>query len=348
MKNFKAPIIFTLLIITLSACGIFGGDIASKEIFTEQSVVLTNVDIGKAIWTVAPAPDGVYALSQNVSIGPPIFEYNLSFIDNTGVSKSTWLHKSESTADTREYYGVWYVGGKIITAYSPIDMRVENAPTGEYDPLRREVDLIFEEYDEDLNLARSVTVGKIPNSYTNSVTFDGEFFYYVSDDPSYHQNVGEPLADAVVYRLDRDLSPAGSDAPLGDERRMAHIEKVITGGDGNVYIVWEEPTTIFGNEYRMKKYGENEETISIGYNYSASFLPTGDSDYLFYMYHQNDEILGVSETGKVTKIRVRDPDPMYFIGDFSSSAIIDGVRVSFETAESGDTLDLVKKTFEVR
>jgi hypothetical protein len=348
MKTFKAPLIFTLLVIALSACGIFGGG----EIFAEQSIIAENVHIGKGIWQLAPAPGGVYALSENMSITTPAFEYNLSFIDNSGVSRSTWLHKSDSSTDTRTYYGIWYVGGKIITAYSPIDMTAgptEVVPIEEYDPKIKEVDLVFEEFDEDLNLTRSVTVGKILNIYTQSVAFDGEYFYYTSDDPTYHDNIEKDwFADAVVYRLDRDFNPAGSEAPLGDERRMANIERVITGSDGNAYILWYEPSSIFPFQCYMKKYGEGEEHIRINYNEGAQFIASGDSDYLFYMFHQNEEILGVNAAGKVTKIKVQDPDPMLFMRDFGSSTIADGVRVSFVTAENGDTLDLVKNTFEVR
>jgi hypothetical protein len=347
MKNFKAPIIFTLIILTLSACGIFGG-----EIFAEQSVIATNVDIGKGIWQTAPAPGGVYALSENMSITTPMFEYNLSFIDSSGVSRSTWLHKSRSVTDTRTYYGIWYSDGKIITAYSPIDMTAgptEVVPIEEYDPKVKEVDLVFEEFDENFNLLRNVTVGKILNIYTQSVAFDGEYFYYTSDDPTYNGIIEKDwFADAVVYRLDRDYQPAGSEAPLGDERRMANIERVITGSDGNVYILWYEPSSIFPFQYYMKKYGEGEEHIRIKYYDGAQFVASGDSDYLFYMFHQNEEVLGVNAAGRVTKIKVRDTDPMHFMNDFGSSVVTDGVRVSFETVENGDTLDLVKNTFEMR
>jgi hypothetical protein len=352
MKNFKAPIIFTLLIIVLSACTVVSG-FSSPEVHTEQSVVERNVDIGKGIWKLAPAPVGVYVLSENMSLLTPTFEYNLSFIDNTGAQKSEWLHKSESTTDTRTYYGIWYSDGKIVTAYSPIDMTARPAevvPIDEYDPKVNEVDLVFEEFDEDLNLIRSVTAGKILNIYTQSVAFDGEYFYYVSDDPTYSTSVDKDwFADAVVYRLDRDFNPAGSEAPLGDERRMARIENVITGGDGSVYIVWHESNMLYPYLYRMKKYGEGEKTIRIQYNDSVNFVPTGDSEYLFYMFHQNDELLGVSAKGKVTKIKVRDPEPIDFTTDFYNSAVIDGVRVSYSGIENaGGEIDLVRKTIEMR
>jgi hypothetical protein len=348
MKNFKAPILFTLLVISLSACALFGGNL---EVFETGEMLQNNADVGTYTIGISEAPDGVYMLSENFSLNNSKFESNLALIDDTGVKKSAWLHNSESPSDTRTYYGVWYSEGKIITAYSPINLignSTENEPIQGYSPKDKEIDLIFDEYDEGLNLIRSVTAGKMFNAYTQSVAFDGEYFYYFSDNHDYSQYSGEPLADGIVYRLDRDYKLIDSEAPLGGEPRMASIERVITGSDGSVYILWHESNMLYPYLYRMKKYGEGEKTIRIQYNDSAQFIAAGDDDYLFYMYHQNEEILGVSETGKVTKIKVRDPDPMHFTNDFHSSVLIDGVRVSFSAVQNGENTDLVKKTIETR
>jgi hypothetical protein len=337
-----------LLVISLSACALFGGNL---EVFETGELLENNADVGTYTISISEAPDGVYMLSENFSLNNSKFESNLALVDDTGVKKSAWLHNSECPSDTRTYHGVWYSDGKIITAYSPINLTANSTETESsesYSPKGKEIDLIFDEYDEDLNLIKSVTAAKMLNVYTNGVAFDGEYFYYFSDNHDYSYNSGEPLADAIVYRLDSDYKLIDSEAPLGDKHRMAAIEKVLTGGDGSVYIVWSEPPTILGYRYYMKKYGEGEKTIRIQCNDNINFFHTGDSEYLFYMHHQNDEVLGVSATGKVTKIKVLDENPLDFSTDFYNSAVIDGVRVSFTAVQSGENTDLEKKIIEMR
>jgi hypothetical protein len=327
------------LLLTLAACS--GG--SGEFTYTAQTQEMSFRDdlVSHGIYT-APAPGGYYVLSKfrKEEQSGSIYGNQISFIDDAGERRSKVIDSNDEIYEgfgnySLAYHGIWYKDGKIYTAYTV-------APLNESEL----IDIVFETYDENFNLIKSVMPGSIPRwSYTN-VVFDGEYFYYSSDDSRTGQDVPYPNSDAIVYRLNTEFEVIDSVNPTDKPTEPAGILRLFMDGDGKVYTVFFEEY-FFGTRYKMKPYGENEKSVIIkGDLLNAEIATQGDSNFVTYYYSDSEEssargYFGVKPNGDTVRINIESDE---FINEFYKptallySIVEDGTRVSFcyEDGSSGD------------
>jgi hypothetical protein len=314
----------------LTACS-GGGDFTYTA--ERQTMGFRDDAVSFGIYT-APAENGYYVLSgfRNENDEKNIYGNRIAFIDDAGERRSKVLnnyngeYKGESNF-LLSYYGIWYKNSKIYTAYAFV-------PLDESETL----DLIFDVYDENFNLIKSVKPGTVPRWGNTNVVFDGEYFYYSYDDPRTGQEVPYPNGDARVYRLNTELELVDSVNPTDKPTEPAGILQLVLSGDGKVYTVYFEEY-FFGTRYKMKPYGENEKPVIIdGDLLNAEIATAGDSNFLTYYYDQNsgkgieESLFGIKPNGKTERINIESSEPIYKPDALINGVSESGTRVSFYIA----------------
>jgi hypothetical protein len=339
-----ALILMVFVLSSLAACS--GGEVFT---FTAKSTHFdAPEDSGFLDYFSTPSPDGYYVLSSTrKDDGVNISGWVISFVDDAGIRRSKTIFEYYMDEIFYAYHGIWYVGGRIYTAYSPASL--EDTPA---------IDLIFDVYDENFNLIKSVTPGTIPRWGSTNIVFDGEYFYYSYDDPRTGADFPYPNSDAGVYRLNTELELIDSVNPTDKPIDPAGIMRLFVGGDGKVYTVFFEEY-FFGTRYKMKAYGEGEKSVIIDAKLAdADIAEYGDSNFLTYYAVDDYEALtglgiyGIKPNGKTERIEIETYGALITEIAFIKSANVNGERaavtVSFSqpTPDSKITPQFVKTEFK--
>jgi hypothetical protein len=330
MKRILPVLLIAVITITsLAACS--GGRDFTFAAKTETIDFRDDV-VSFGIYT-APADGGYYVLSsfrnELTEMTNNTYGTQIAFIDDAGERRSKVLNSYNGDFKGGDnymlsYYGIWYKDSKIYTAYGIVSLE-DDSP----------FDLVFDVYDENFNLIKSVTPGTIERWGYARVVFDGEYFYYASDDPRTGAEIPYPNSDARVYRLNTELELVDSVNPTDKPTEPAGILQLALSGDGRVYTIYFEEY-FFGTRYKMKPYGENEKPVIIdGDLLDAEISTVGDSNFLTYYYDQNSErgieesLFGIKPNGKVERINIERNEPIYEPNALLYSAVENGTRVSF-------------------
>jgi hypothetical protein len=282
----------------LSACS--GSNEFTFTAETTEIEIVGNVETYQS--DIAPAPGGYYLLTANRNFddeGNQIYSNIISFADDAGIRRSKILSEYVLEDTLISQQGVWYKDGRIYTAYTIV-------PLDESEML----DIVFEVYDENFNLIKSVKPGSVARWCPAKVVFDGEYFYYTSDNPKTGQDVPYPNSDAIIYRLNTEFELVDSVNPTDKPTDPAGILQLFVGGDGKVYTVYFEEY-FFGTRYKMKPYGENEKPVIIDGNLLNTEIATqGDSNFITYYINESSEnyselgIFGIKPNGDTERIEV--------------------------------------------
>jgi ABC-type glycerol-3-phosphate transport system substrate-binding protein len=224
--------------------------------------------------TVLSTENGVSMVVYDYS-ETDVYTYSILNIADDG---AVTVNEIYSGNETRNYLGLFYDGGVYTLFY-------RNFISGNMN-FESELQLNVDKYDSDFNLLSTVNSGIFaPIMRTVYVIKGGEYFYVYVEMTN------------TVTRLDSDLNKVDSVDIINENGSTSEIKELISGSDGNVYIVCRD-------DYYLKLIMYNSDSITLSDEIiDAENFITGSENYLLYCL-DDTYIYGITPDGIVEKMMV--------------------------------------------